>query len=140
MASALNERREPEWKKAWPGNTLLSFPPLPVLALVGIVVFWLWLSSQLNNNYLAMQIATTNVTLFLLFLPLVLTLIAQGTRLVLPAPSVMPLHDEDVESESSSMPWGWVISVLMLLVLISYRLHPVFVVAVVFLYVYLLSA
>lgn len=64
----------------------------------------------------------------------VLTLIAQGTRLVLPAPSATRLHDEDVES--SSMPWGWVVSVVMLLVLISNRLHPIFVIAIVFLYVY----
>ncbi|QCD83999.1 hypothetical protein DEO72_LG2g4349 [Vigna unguiculata] len=144
MASPLNERREPEWKQAWIGNTLLSVPPLPLLAIVGIVVFLLWVSTQLNNNYLVMQIATTNFNFFLLFLPLVLTLVAQGTRLLPPAPSVMrPLHDGDVESEassSSSMPWGWVISVLMLLLLISYRLHPILVVGIVFFYVYFLSA
>ncbi|ESW31007.1 hypothetical protein PHAVU_002G200900 [Phaseolus vulgaris] len=140
MASPLNERSEPESKPAWRGNNLLSVPPPPLLAIVGIVVFLLWVSSQLNNNYLVMQIATTNVNFFLLFLPLVLTLIVQGTRLVPPAPSVRPLHDGDAESESSSIPWGWVISVLMLLVLTSYRLHPILVVGIVFLYVYLLSA
>ncbi|KAK7400217.1 hypothetical protein VNO78_11417 [Psophocarpus tetragonolobus] len=139
MASPLNQRREPEWKKAWTGNTLLSVPPLPLLAIVGIVVFLLWVSSYLNN-YSSMQIATTNVNLFLLFLPLVLTLIAQGARFVLPAPSVTRLHDGDAESESSSLPWGLFVSVVMLLVLISYRLHPIFVTAIVFLYVYLLSA
>lgn len=140
MASPLNERSEPESKQAWRGNNLLSVPPPPLLAIVGIVVFLLWVSSQLNNNYLVMQIATTNVNFFLLFLPLVLTLIVQGTRLVPPAPSVRPLHDGDAESESSSIPWGWVVSVLMLLVLTSYRLHPILVVGIVFLYVYLLSA
>ncbi|BAT74061.1 hypothetical protein LR48_Vigan464s003000 [Vigna angularis] len=141
MASPLNERTEPEWKQAWTGNTLLSVPPLPLLAIVGIVVLLLWISSQLNNNYLVMQIAKTNLNFFLLFLPLALTLVAHGTRFVPPAPSVRPLHDGDVESESeSSMPWGWVISVLVLLVLISYRLHPILVVGIVFLYVYFLSA
>ncbi|KAG4398633.1 hypothetical protein GLYMA_08G079700v4 [Glycine max] len=143
MATPLNETREPEWKKAWTaGNTLLSAPPLPLLAIVGIVVFLLWVSSQLNTNYSSMQIATTNVNLFLLFLLLVLTLIAQGTRLVLPAaPSVTSLYDADVESsESSSMPWGWIVSALMLLVLISNRLHPIFVIATVVVYVYFLSA
>jgi len=69
-----------------------------------------------------------------------IALIAQRTSLLPPAPSVRPLHDGDAESESSSMPWGWVISVLVLLVLISYRLHPILVVGIVFLYVYFLSA
>ncbi|TKY59579.1 DNA-directed RNA polymerase II subunit rpb2 [Spatholobus suberectus] len=140
MATRLNETRDSEWKKTWTGNALLSAPPLPLLAIVGIVVFWLWVSSHLNYNYSAMQTATTNVNLFLLFLPLVLTLIAQGKRLVLPEPSVTRLHDGDAESESSSIPRGWVVSVVMLLVLIPYRLHPIFVIAIVFLYVYLLSA
>lgn len=140
MASTLDDRREPEWKKAWTGNTLLSIPPLPVLAIVGIVVFLLWFSSHLHNYYSAMQIATPIVNLFLLLLPLVLTLITKGTRLMLPQSSVTRLYDGDAESESSSMPWGWIVSVMMLLVVISYRLHPLFVIAIVFLYVYLLSA
>ncbi|RDX69059.1 hypothetical protein CR513_51879, partial [Mucuna pruriens] len=125
MASTLKERREAEWKKAWTGNAVLSAVPLPLLAIVGIVVFLLCVSLYLNHPYSG----TTNVKLFLLFLPLVLNLIAQGTRLVLPAPSVTRLHDGDVQSESSSTPWGWVVSVVMLLVFIFNRIHPIFVTA-----------
>ncbi|XP_027348416.1 uncharacterized protein LOC113859969 [Abrus precatorius] len=141
MSSVLNERRDAEWKKTWTGNTLLSAPPLSLLAIVGIVVFLLWLSSYLNLNYkyTAMQMATTNLKMLLLFLPLVLTLMAQGGRLVVPASSVARFHDRDEESESSIY-WGWVTFVVFLLVLISYRLHPIFVIAIVFLYVYILSA
>ncbi|KAG5057783.1 hypothetical protein JHK82_012763 [Glycine max] len=115
MATPLNETREPEWKKAWTArNTLLSAPPLPILAIVGIVVFLLWVSSQLNNNVLLIHANSHNQReLVPLVFASVLTLIAQGTRLVLPAPSATRLHDEDVES--SSMPWGWVVSVVMLL-------------------------
>nr|KYP47941.1 hypothetical protein KK1_030428 [Cajanus cajan]KYP47943.1 hypothetical protein KK1_030430 [Cajanus cajan] len=137
MATTLKERRDSQWNSAWTGDTLSSAPPLPLLAIVGIVVFLLWVSSYLNHT---MQTATTNVNLFLLFLPLVLTLVAQGGRLMLPSPKVTGLHDGDAVSESSSMPWGWIVSVLMFLVLISNRLHPIFVVAIVFLYVYFLSA
>ncbi|KAL2326727.1 hypothetical protein Fmac_025785 [Flemingia macrophylla] len=57
---------------------------------------------------------------------------AQGARLMLPAQKAT-LHNGDVVSESSLMPWGWVVSVLMFLVLISNRLHPIFMVAIVFL-------
>ncbi|RZC12159.1 hypothetical protein D0Y65_012104 [Glycine soja] len=89
MATPLNETREPEWKKAWTArNTLLSAPPLPILAIVGIVVFLLWVSSQLNNNVLLIHANSHNQReLVPLVFASVLTLIAQGTRLVLPAPS-----------------------------------------------------
>ncbi|KAL2343718.1 hypothetical protein Fmac_005003 [Flemingia macrophylla] len=123
MASPLNERRDSQWNREWAGNTLIAAPPLPLLAIVGIVVFLLWLSSYLNHT---MQTASTNVNLFLLFLSLVLTLLAQGARLMFPAQNVT-LHNGDAMSGSSSMPWGWVVSVLMFLILISNLLHPIFV-------------
>lgn len=134
MAWVLNERRDPGWKKSL---SSISAPPLPLLAIVGIVVFLLWVSSYLNYKS-AMQTPTVNVNLFLLFLPLVITLIAQfGRYVVPPALNVTSSHGEDGAAGPS--PWGWVALLVLLLILISNQLHPMFVIAIVFLYMYIVS-
>ncbi|KAJ1394870.1 putative transmembrane protein [Sesbania bispinosa] len=136
MSSVVLERRD---EKGWSrGNSLVSItaPPLQLVAIVGIVVFLLWVSSYMNYKA-AMQTTTINVNLFLLFLPLVITLIAQYGRFMVPEPPKVTTSGGGEDGGPS--PWGWVALVVLLLSLISYRLHPIFVVTIVLFYLYILS-
>jgi uncharacterized membrane protein len=131
MATVMNESRDAELKKGWMENSLssISTPPLQLVALVGIVVFLLWISSYMN-----MQSTSTNLNLFLLFLTLLITLISLFGRYMAPASNVIEGGDDGVQST-----WGSVALLVFLLVFISNRLHPMFVVTIVFLYMYVLS-
>ncbi|XP_057415091.1 uncharacterized protein LOC130709967 [Lotus japonicus] len=146
MASVLNERSgDQEPKTGWKGNALssISAPPLQLLAIVGIVVFLLWVSSHMNSKSAMETTSNTNVNLFLLFLPLVITLIAQFGRFGV----AVPATNNNATTTSSSYgdgdegpsPWGWVPFVVLLLVLISNQLHPFIVMAIVSLYMYVVS-
>jgi len=131
MATVVNESRDSELKKGWMENSLssISTPPLQLVALVGIVVFLLWVSSYMN-----MQSTSTNLNLFLLFLTLLITLISLFGRYMAPASNVIEGVDDGVQST-----WGSIALLVFLLVFISNRLHPMFVVTIVFLYMYVLS-
>jgi len=131
MATVVNESRDSELKKGWMENSLssISTPPLQLVALVGIVVFLLWISSYMN-----MQSTSTNLNLFLLFLTLLITLISLFGRYMTPASNVTEGGDDGVQST-----WGSIALLVFLLVFISNRLHPMFVVTIVFLYMYVLS-
>ncbi|KAK2383666.1 hypothetical protein P8452_38741 [Trifolium repens] len=132
MASLVNESNDSEIKKGWMENSLssISTPPLQLVAIVGIVVFLLWISSYMN-----MQSTSTNLNLFLLFLTLVITLISLFGRYVAPESNVTNMDGGD----GGQSTWGSVALLMFLLVFISNRLHPLFVVAIVFLYMYVLS-
>jgi hypothetical protein len=132
MASLVNESNDSEIKKGWMENSLSSIttPPLQLVAIVGIVVFLLWISSYMN-----MQSTSTNLNLFLLFLTLVITLISLFGRYVAPESNVTNMDGGD----GGQSTWGSVALLMFLLVFISNRLHPLFVVAIVFLYMYVLS-
>lgn len=131
MASLVNESRDSELKKGWMETSLssLSTLPLQLMAIVGIVVFLLWISSYIN-----MQSTSTKLNMLLLFLTLVITLISLFGRHVDPASIVTNLDGGD----GGQSTWGSVVFLVFLLVFISNRLHPVFVVAIVFLYMYVL--
>lgn len=133
MATVVNESRDLELKKGWMENSLssISTPPLQLLALVGIVVFLLWISSYMN-----MQSTSTNLNLFLLFLTLLITLISLFGRYMAPASNSNVIEGGDDGVQST---WGSVALLVFLLVFISNRLHPMFVVTIVFLYMYVLS-
>jgi hypothetical protein len=132
MASLVNESNDSEIKKGWMENSLSSIttPPLQLVAIVGIVVFLLWISSYMN-----MQSTSTNLNLFLLFLTLVITLISLFGRYVAPESNVTNMDGGD----GGQSTWGSVALLMFLLIFISNRLHPLFVVAIVFLYMYVLS-
>ncbi|KAI4336778.1 hypothetical protein L6164_015260 [Bauhinia variegata] len=78
MGWLFKERRGPAWKQGWTENTLssISAPPLPLVTIVGIVMFLLWVSSYINFKT-SMETAVINLNLLLLFLPLVLIFIAR---------------------------------------------------------------
>ncbi|CAJ2677986.1 unnamed protein product [Trifolium pratense] len=132
MASLVNESNDSELKKGWMENSFssISTPPLQLVAIVGIVVFLLCISSYMN-----MQSTSTNLNLFLLFLTLVITLISLFGRYVAPQSNVTNMDGGD----GGQSTWGSVALLMFLLVFISNRLHPLFVVAIVFLYMYVLS-
>jgi hypothetical protein len=132
MASLVNESNDSEIKKGWMENSLSSIttPPLQLVAIVGIVVFLLWISSYMN-----MQSTSTNLNLFLLFLTLVITLMSLFGRYVAPESNVTNMDGGD----GGQSTWGSVALLMFLLIFISNRLHPLFVVAIVFLYMYVLS-
>jgi hypothetical protein len=132
MATLVNETNDSELKKGWMENSLssISTPPLQLVAIVGIVVFLLWISSYMN-----MQSTSTNLNLFLLFLTLVITLMSLFGRYVAPESNVTNMDGGD----GGQSTWGSVALLMFLLIFISNRLHPLFVVAIVFLYMYVLS-
>ncbi|KAK3195182.1 hypothetical protein Dsin_026492 [Dipteronia sinensis] len=70
------KRRGPEWKQGWSGQTLasVSAPPLPLLAVFGIVLLLLWLS-QYTGYKAQMQLTTINFQLFIFLLPIMLILL-----------------------------------------------------------------
>ncbi|CAL5213742.1 unnamed protein product [Lathyrus oleraceus] len=132
MASLVNKSSDSEMKKGLMENSLssLSTPPLQLMAIVGIVVFLLWISSYIN-----MQSTSTKLNLLLLFLTLVISLISLFGRHVAPTSIVTNLDGGD----GGQSTWGSIALLVFLLVFISNRLHPVFVVAIVFMYMYVLS-
>ncbi|KAJ4723312.1 Transmembrane protein [Melia azedarach] len=78
MGLFFRERRGPAWKHGWTEQTLasVSAPPLPLLAIFGIIILLLTLSSYINYR-LQMQQSMMQLKLFLLILPLLLILAAQ---------------------------------------------------------------
>nr|XP_004504727.1 uncharacterized protein LOC101503643 [Cicer arietinum] len=130
MASVVNETSDSESHKGWMSLSTISTPPLQLVAIIGIVMFLLWTSSYVN-----MQTTSTTINFFLLFLSLVITLIAQFARYVAPTSNVITLEGGD----GGQSTWGSVALLMLLLVYISNRLHPIFVIAIVFLYMYILS-
>ncbi|MED6192886.1 hypothetical protein PIB30_013976 [Stylosanthes scabra] len=126
-----------EVKKGWSGNTMysISTPPLQLVAIVGIVVFLLWTSSYMNYKA-SMETATVNANL--LILPLVLLLIALYGRLAVPVKNYYNYSNS--EDGSSASPAGLAAMASLVLVLVYHRPYLIFVVAILFLYTYVLSA
>ncbi|KAL6212799.1 hypothetical protein ACLB2K_018015 [Fragaria x ananassa] len=120
MESAVIEGRGPG-KPGWRDQTLasMSAPPSPLLALVGIVVLLLYLSSY--SNYKA-QIHQTQASfnLFLLFLPMILIFLAyymtKYGRFMSPA-----MKETVVNDQSEASPWGVSLFLGLMLVLVSYH-------------------
>ncbi|EXC00988.1 hypothetical protein L484_016054 [Morus notabilis] len=116
------DRSGSSWKLGWTERTLASLtaPPLPLLAIVGIVVVLLSVSSYANYKS-QMQKTVIGFRLFLLLLPLVLIFVAHsvtkyGTVLV-----VRPRTKHEAVSEGGGTPWGVVVLLVVLAVLISYQ-------------------
>ncbi|KAL1366290.1 hypothetical protein HN51_014135 [Arachis hypogaea] len=138
MASTLSDKTDTELKQGWSGKTLysVSAPPLQLVAIVGIVVLLLWISSYMNYKA-SMQTATANANLLLLILPLVLLLTALYGRLAVPLKQYY--YKSNGEDGPSSSPSGLAAMVALVLVLVYHRPHLIFVVAIVLFYTYVLS-
>ncbi|XP_020229205.1 uncharacterized protein LOC109810205 [Cajanus cajan] len=125
MVWPLKERRGPAWKQGWTISTLssLSAPPLQLVAIVGIVMFLLFLPSYINFKS-TLHTATIAFHVFLLFLPLFLILIAytiskHGPRLLVPPPPPFS-GGIRLRTPPGGFPWGVAALVVLLLVLASY--------------------
>ena len=117
------KRRGPEWKQGWTGQTMgsVSSPPLPLLAIFGIVISLLWLSHY--TGYKAqLHHSAINLQIFLVLLPILLILFmaSYSTNWLLYYRLRSSQHDSDPRS-SGSFPWGIAIFVVVLLMLLSYR-------------------
>ena len=129
MVWPFRERRGPAWKQGWTISTLssISAPPLQLLAVVGIVMFLLFVPSYIKFKS-TMQTATINLNFLLLFLPLVLIFIAHsisrhGSRLVVPVPllSLGRALARTRTGGAGGSPWGVAALVVLLLVLAFFR-------------------
>lgn len=116
------KRRGPEWKQGWKGQTLtsISAPPLPLLAIFAIVIFFLTLT-QFTNHKAKVQTASTHLQLFLFLLPLLLIFI------LLPGLTGgffrfrVSGFNHDLDRQGGASPWGVAVLVLVLLVLVFYQ-------------------
>ncbi|KAK3001088.1 hypothetical protein RJ639_021461 [Escallonia herrerae] len=116
------KRRGPEWKQGWTSQTLhsISTPPLPLLAILAIVVFLLSISqytnykSQLNNTMISFQVFLLLVPVLLIFF--IRSGVASGRfNFWLPRPR------QEVGYRTGASPWGVAVLVVVLLVLVSYQ-------------------
>ena len=122
MGLLWKERRGPAWKHGWTVSTLssISAPPLPLVLIIGIVIFLLSISSYLNYKS-TMQNVMINFNMILLVLPLLLIFITHSVsrygQIVIPA-----LHvKQQFLGQAGRSPWGVAALVVLLLVLVSYQ-------------------
>ncbi|PRQ27208.1 hypothetical protein RchiOBHm_Chr6g0302871 [Rosa chinensis] len=120
MESAVIERKG-SGKLGWREQTLasMSVPPSPLIALVGIVVLLLYLSSY--SNYRAQMYKTqASFNLFLLFLPMILIFLAyymtKYGRFMSPS-----TKEKVVNAQSGASPWGVSLFLGLMLMLVSYQ-------------------
>lgn len=110
-------------KIGWRDQTLgsMSAPPSPLMALVGIVVLLLFLSSYTNYKS-QMRKTQIGFNLFLLFLPILLIFLAYYMtkygrfQIVSPTTKAMVFHDQ-----SGASPWGVGLFLGLMLILVSYQ-------------------
>ncbi|XP_031283249.1 uncharacterized protein LOC116141909 [Pistacia vera] len=121
MGWFFTERRGPAWKQGWAEQTLssVSAPPLPLVAIFGIIFLLFWLSSYINYK-LQMQHTMINLKVFLLFLPVLLIFAVQLTESFRPKTYRRPA---DVGSNFCNLPWSVMVLVVLLLVMVSYHSH-----------------
>lgn len=111
------DSRGPAWKQGWTERTLgsLSAPPLPLLAIFGIIILLMTVSSYIKYR-LQMQYTMLNLKLFLLILPLVVIFAAQ-----LVWSFRLGFTRRGLDDMASNVPWSMVALVIVLLVLVSYQ-------------------
>ncbi|TXG64741.1 hypothetical protein EZV62_011735 [Acer yangbiense] len=116
------KRRGPEWKQGWSGQTLasVSVPPLPLLAVFGIVLLLLWLS-QYTGYKAEMQLTTINFQLFIFLLPIMLIFLMASLSSNGGYSFRIPRLPHGSMHQAGGTPWGIAILLLVLLVLLSYQ-------------------
>ena len=124
MGWLIRERRGPAWKQGWAEQAMAAItpPPRPLLAILGILVILLSVSSFSSHRS---QVKTTriNFKLFFLLLPLVFVFVGNSIvrygRLVIitPRTKLEPVYVTD----DTASPLGVAVLLVVLLVLISYQ-------------------
>ncbi|KAH7523507.1 hypothetical protein FEM48_Zijuj06G0018800 [Ziziphus jujuba var. spinosa] len=109
-------------KQGWTERTLasISAPPLPLLAIVGIVVVLLSISSYTSFK-MQMQRSIIGFKLFLFFLPLVLIFVAHSITRYGRFVVISPRTKEVSSSQSGGSPWAVAMLVVVLLLMIFYQ-------------------
>lgn len=122
MGWFLRERRGPAWKHGWTEQTLASIspPPLPFLAIAGIML--LLLSLNFYTSYRSQMLQTViTFRLFFFLLPVLLIFVMHSItrygRLVF-AP---PITKTAVVHRAESVPWGLGLLVVVLVLMVSYQ-------------------
>ncbi|KAF4383069.1 hypothetical protein F8388_009100 [Cannabis sativa] len=125
MGWFLRDGSSSSWKVGWTERTVasLSFPPLPLMAVVGIVVVLLSISSYANYRS-HMHQTVIGFKIFLLFLPLLLIFLAKfvtkyGSVLVIRTPRTKRGNNNNNNNNNS--PWGVAMVLVVVMVLISYK-------------------
>ncbi|KMT00274.1 hypothetical protein BVRB_1g016300 [Beta vulgaris subsp. vulgaris] len=121
-----NKRDSPELKQSWRNRTMSSLNslPLPLLALFGIVVFYLYLSTYFPYRE-SLHRAFFQLKLIFLVLPALLFFIMRTNYK--PDSSSrwyvirLPKPEHDSFHRAGGSPWGVALVVVLLLVMISYH-------------------
>ncbi|GMN35786.1 hypothetical protein TIFTF001_005532 [Ficus carica] len=118
------DRSGSSWKLGWTERTLASLtaPPLPLVAIVGIVVVLLSVSSYANYRT-QMQRTVIGFRVFLFLLPVVLIFVAHSVTKYGTVLLVRPRTKSEVavSEGGGGSPWGVAVLLVVVLVLISYR-------------------
>lgn len=123
MGWFLREGSSSSWKVGWTERTLASLraPPLPLVAIVGIVVVLLSISSYANYKS-QVQKTMIGFKVFLLVLPLLLIFVANSVTKYGSVLVISPrTKREPATSEAGGSPWGVALLLIVLMVLISYK-------------------
>ncbi|KAK9136465.1 hypothetical protein Syun_015795 [Stephania yunnanensis] len=115
-----NERRGPEWKQGWVGQTMsaASLPPLPLLTVFAIVLLFLSLShhaslkEKMHHNVINFKLVLFVVPAALIFITR--SMIYKG-KIALQGPRL------DTIRQGGGSACGVALLVLLLLVMISYK-------------------
>lgn len=109
-------------KQGWTEQTLtsISAAPLPLLAIVGIVVSLLSISSYTSYK-MQMQRSAIGFKLLLFFLPLILIFVAHSITKYGRFVVVIPRTKEASSTQSGGSPWGVAVLVVVLMLMIFYQ-------------------
>ncbi|CAI9769060.1 unnamed protein product [Fraxinus pennsylvanica] len=118
-------RKSPEWKQGWTTQSLgsISAPPLPLLGIFAVFMFWLSLS-QYKSYKDQMYNAAISFKLFLYLVPVFLIFFMRSS-LTSSLPNFWSSQPRNVRHEwargMAGFPWGVAVLVVLLLVLVSYQ-------------------
>ncbi|CAA2965264.1 uncharacterized protein LOC111411212 [Olea europaea subsp. europaea] len=121
----VNMMRSPEWKQGWTTQTLgsISAPPLPLLVIFTIVMFFLSLS-QYKSYKERMYSAAISFDLFLYLVPVFLIFFMRSS-LSSSISNFWSSQPRNVRHNwargMAGFPWGVALLVVVLLVLVSYQ-------------------
>ncbi|KFK38733.1 hypothetical protein AALP_AA3G153300 [Arabis alpina] len=124
MGWFVKERRGGSWKRGWLEETLLrsSPPPLELLTLLAVISLFLFLSSYPRYKY-ELEKTTTNLKLFLLFIPILfvflLVSLQVAHRALFSSSYYVRTHQVGSLFGQGDFPWGVLLMLILLLVLVS---------------------